>query len=71
MLACLCCRVERRERARLKNVKFSGKGSDPKVRYTFTSGILSVSSLYQSSLTVSACLQTMTRVVNDDTCGKR
>ena len=45
MLACLCCRVERRERARLKNVKFSGKGSDPKVRYTFTSDILSVSSL--------------------------
>ena len=25
-------RVERKERARLKNVKFSGKGSDPKVR---------------------------------------
>ena len=43
-------RVERKERARLKNVKFSGKGSDPKVgRCTHTPHSSSHSSSCSSS----------------------
>ena len=41
LLGMICVfRVERKERARLKNVKFSGKGSDPKVRCLWKATIM-------------------------------